>query len=332
MKKKKKKVDIPPELAAQVLFMSDRTCCVCRSEGKPVQIHHIDEDPSHNTFANLSVLCFDCHRETQIRGGFDRKLDADQVVLYRNDWLRVVAADRATCEAGREVAENQNPFDVELVTSIAEIYRENSQFELLAVHYDAIGNYELRDKYVELAIADDASDESIFYLRATVQKRPDLVPKEIIECHLAKYVGREDSEQYARALYSVGRYVDAATQYIQGISQSLKEGNWFGAGFYLKEFFRKNLHNEVLIAAYRKATDEGNLWWQVRALQELGWHSELNDLLLKKKDEVNNSDDIFLLELLAEAEGDSNRAKEFRKEIARGSKVIRAGEQSEEDE
>lgn len=64
---------------------------VCRTRGKPFQLHHVDEDPSNNDRGNLAVLCVDCHRETQIRGGFDRKLDAMQICLYRNDWLTLVS-------------------------------------------------------------------------------------------------------------------------------------------------------------------------------------------------------------------------------------------------
>src|SRR5438128_1118451 len=92
---KKERIEIPRDIAARVLFVSDRTCCVCRHVGKPVQIHHIDDDPSNNTFNNLAVLCFDCHRETQIEGGFDRKLDGDQVMLYRDDWYALVNQRRA---------------------------------------------------------------------------------------------------------------------------------------------------------------------------------------------------------------------------------------------
>lgn len=43
---------------------------------------------------NLAVLCLDCHRETQIRGGFDRKLDAAQVRLYKLDWIKRVETQR----------------------------------------------------------------------------------------------------------------------------------------------------------------------------------------------------------------------------------------------
>lgn len=83
---KKIRVPIPDDAAAEILFLSDRTCCVCNIRGKQVQIHHIDENPSNNNIDNLSVLCFDCHDQTMIKGGFGRKLEAKQIIRYRSDW------------------------------------------------------------------------------------------------------------------------------------------------------------------------------------------------------------------------------------------------------
>src|SRR6266571_3576656 len=94
MPQKKKRVEIPRDIEAQVQFLSDRTCCVCRVRGKPFQIHHIDENPANNEPNNLAVLCLECHNETQIRGGFGRKLNADQIILYRDDWLIQVSKAR----------------------------------------------------------------------------------------------------------------------------------------------------------------------------------------------------------------------------------------------
>jgi hypothetical protein len=83
----KTRITITPDISAEVLFSSDRTCCVCRERGKRVQIHHIDDDPSNNSTDNLSVLCFDCHDETQIKGGFGKHLTAPVVKKYRDEWL-----------------------------------------------------------------------------------------------------------------------------------------------------------------------------------------------------------------------------------------------------
>ena len=121
-KNMKARVEIPPHVAARVLFHSGRTCCVCRQEGKPVQIHHIDDDSSNNALSNLSVLCFDCHRETQIRGGFDRKLDSDQVVLFRDDWHSLVSQRRAADTRHSPLEVRTSEATLAFSTSIAEIY------------------------------------------------------------------------------------------------------------------------------------------------------------------------------------------------------------------
>ena len=88
------RIPIPSNLAAEVLFASDNTCCVCRERGKTIQIHHIDENPSNNVFENLSVLCLECHNNTQIRGGFGRKLNVPLVIKYRDEWIERVKRRR----------------------------------------------------------------------------------------------------------------------------------------------------------------------------------------------------------------------------------------------
>jgi hypothetical protein len=87
MNNRKTRTPIPKDLAADTLYAFDRTCCVCNEKGKSVQIHHIDEYPSNNSLDNLSVLCFECHGETQIKGGFGRKLDSTQILKYKREWI-----------------------------------------------------------------------------------------------------------------------------------------------------------------------------------------------------------------------------------------------------
>ena len=83
----KNRVPISADQAAEAMFASDRTCCVCNERGKTVQIHHIDDDPSNNGKQNFAVLCLECHNDTQIKGGFGRKLNSDLVIKYHNEWL-----------------------------------------------------------------------------------------------------------------------------------------------------------------------------------------------------------------------------------------------------
>jgi hypothetical protein len=94
----KTRVSIPSDVAADVMFASDSTCCKCNGRGKSVQIHHIDEDPRHNEPDNLAVLCLQCHDETQVGGGFGRRLNAPLVIKYRDAWIARVAQRRAEAD------------------------------------------------------------------------------------------------------------------------------------------------------------------------------------------------------------------------------------------
>ncbi len=312
----RKKEAVSTTLAARVLFHADRVCCVCRIRGKPVQIHHIDGDPSNNAVENLAVLCLDCHRDTQIQGGFDRKLDADQVVLYRDDWHRLVARQRAAYGAVADASSPEHVGDVEAITSIADIYRENEEFVLLAMLYDAIGNCELRDKYIELAIEKQPRDEAVTFLRG-LQRKPELIPTDVAKRELAAHAAHGAWEQRARLYHVLGRHREAVVDYIRGIRRSLREKRIFSAAFYLKEVLQKGLVDELFVLALKEAADRGDLWWQVRALQELGWEKELNELLLQNAAEIEASEDPMLSVLLARAKGDPHQYVEARKSMAR---------------
>jgi len=230
----RRRTEVPSKLAARVLFEHDRTCCVCRVRAKPVQLHHLDEDPTNHSRDNLAVLCLDCHRETQLRGGFDRKLDADQLQLYRADWWELVRQQRARAEAVHELREQPSTEDIQLATSIAEVYRENEAFDLLAIHYDVFGNDALRDKYIELALARKPSDQTAIFLRE-LQGRVDLIPPRVISRTLARYAADRNWTERARLLGALGRHAEALSDYLSGIQESLEEGNLFSAGFYLRE-------------------------------------------------------------------------------------------------
>lgn len=330
---KKVRKEIPSDLAAKVLFYSDRTCCVCRNRSKPVQIHHIDEDPSNNTFLNLAVLCLDCHNDTMIRGGFGRKLNADQVILYRDDWLKIVQRSRE--KFGMNLLDVQDQGNdsnfLEYITSVTEIYRENKKYSLLAGLYDSLGNIELRDKYIEIAIAENPSDDIICHLRGK-QGKPELIPEDVKKRMYDKFTKNNNFSQRARFHMDVGLEIEAAKDYIADVKKSLDEGKFFSAAFYLKEMIEENLITRLFEEALKDATERDDLWWQVRALQELGWNSELNDLLIKNTDFINASGNTTLQAYLAKANQDSDKYLELRKKIASSIRIVNAGaEDSEED-
>ncbi len=304
---------IPADVSAGLLFRSERTCCVCHIAGKPVQIHHIDGNPSNSDKRNLAVLCLDCHTETQIIGGFYRKLSPELVVLYRDDWHKRVARGRALETPDLEAGKGDDSREIELATSLADIYGEKGQPELLAVHYHAIGNYDLRDKYIEEIFRNNPEDFSIVYYRG-MQQRPDLIPREVLGRVVDGLMKDDMWCDVARCYVQVRDYEKAAKFYVKEVAESLEQGNLFTAAFYLKQLVKDGVIGKLFEAFYR---DESSLWWRVRCLEELGWESELNDLLLQKREEILKSDNIQLKILLSKAEGDIDNYIELMKSAAR---------------
>lgn len=314
MAKRKERADVPEVVAARLLFLSDRTCCVCRTR-KPVQIHHLDENPANNAEENLAVLCFDCHRETQIRGGFDRKLNAEQVILYRDNWHHLVgrARDLATPATGDASAADAE--DVELVTSLAEIYRETGELMDLILLYHRVGNDELRDKYIDQVLAADPEPWVVFRVRS-LQRRTDLIPEDVVEAVL-KESRATDWTTYARQQHDLSRFVDATRTYLNGVLEKLDEDNYFTAAFYLRELEAVGLAEQLFTLALGQAIEDDDLWWQVRALEELGWTTEVVATLQRHGDRIQESDDLSLKIKLAEADGRREDAVELRKQRAR---------------
>jgi hypothetical protein len=85
----KQRTRIPDDLAARVLFASDRTCCVCRREQKVI-LHHIDKDPANNAFENLATMCLNCHSEAHASETLVRPLTPELIRQYNADWRRLV--------------------------------------------------------------------------------------------------------------------------------------------------------------------------------------------------------------------------------------------------
>jgi hypothetical protein len=313
MAERKRRVPLDRKTAARVLYLSDRTCCICRSPGKPIQIHHVDENPANNNEENLAVLCLDCHHLTQITGGFGRQLDADQVTLYRNDWLSTVKRQRGE---GHQWAIEDDSEDVrlELATCIAEIYRENKEYTSLAMHYHAIGNESLRDKYIELVLREmDPDDLEVIFLRGSLQNRPDLIQDEVAQRVLDIQEQAEDWSQRARTLRDLRRWKESTRDYCRSILNSLDNDRTFSAAYYLKELCREKISEQLFLEAFSE-TDE--LWWKIRALDELDDHTGLTLFLRENEAEIRASGNLSMIEVLEIHLGNKEAYVEVRKQLA----------------
>ncbi len=87
----KTRTPIGKPLERKLLYEAARTCCVCRVPRKPVEIHHIDQDPSNNIESNLVVICRNCHDEAHTKHTMSKNLSVDHLKHAKEKWLGEVA-------------------------------------------------------------------------------------------------------------------------------------------------------------------------------------------------------------------------------------------------
>ncbi|MBA5983357.1 HNH endonuclease [Pseudomonas sp. MD195_PC81_125] len=87
---------IPRALEAILLYKSAKTCCVCRFPRAPIQIHHIDQNPSNNCESNLVVLCTNCHDDAHTTRALSKNLTPARLSQFKLKWEADVLARSST--------------------------------------------------------------------------------------------------------------------------------------------------------------------------------------------------------------------------------------------
>ena len=284
---------IARETAAQLLFYSNRTCCVCRQPQRPLQIHHIDGDRLNHGFANLAVLCLECHTETQKKGGFYRKLDAAQVRLYRNEWLNIVGRARVP---GGETLDHGSAFGITAAAreQVAGILLEHRQFAMLARHYHLLGETELRDKYVELALMETEISLATEVTLRLRQNRLDAVAPARLHEFLASPHSLHGTLEVAQVYRALGRDTEAMLTFCDAIAQMLRAGHRLLAAVLLKRFAEEDFATGLLQEEFRESRRRGSIWMQVRCLQELHWHNELRRFFVDHRIQIETDPNLLL--------------------------------------
>jgi hypothetical protein len=326
-RRRKLRVSTPIDIAAQVLFYSDRTCCVCRRpDRKLIQIHHIDEDPANNSASNLAVLCHECHADTQVSGGFHRKLDAAQVRLYSDEWIASVGRrpldvspdaagvdGDAGCGRAQDHDSDSFPYGrrrAALYYNDAErmrVLEEDRDFTLLAMIHHELGNVEFRNKYITKALRSEKNFDVELYLRS-LQGTVHLIPEDQVTGYIAKLRRNENWSQLGRAYVKLSRWKDAAAAFCRYALESLEERP-FSAAIYLKEMVAGGVITRLFETALADAQRKRDLWWQHRSLQELERFEEADELLLQNAKAIKVSDNELLKRSLIGAERRRGRSR-----------------------
>jgi hypothetical protein len=99
----------------------------------------------------------------------------------------------------------------------------------------------------------------------------------------------------------------------------------------LKELVDSDLIEHMFSLARRKTSEVGDLWWQIRALQELGWNEQLDEVLVAHAEEIEASGDIHLRVLLAGSKGDERQYIDFMKQEAAATYLLNDSSEDDED-
>jgi hypothetical protein len=152
-----------------------------------------------------------------------------------------------------------------------------------------------------------------------IQGRPELIPKRVIEREMRRFDKLAFWTEKARFLLRLGRDREAAESYLAGIADCLRKGETFPAAFYLKELLATHLVERLFEFALEEARDSGELWWQVRCLQELDRHGELRSFLLDHAKEIESSTNPNLVNALAHVKGEPNEILKAERHVAKSS-------------
>ncbi len=124
----------------------------------------------------------------------------------------------------------------------------------------------------------------------------------------------------------LGDYRAAAESFVRGLNSDLvgdAEFPDFTLALYLKELTETSVISGLFVKALQQAADEDDLWWEVRALEELGWTTELHALVLEKEASITSDPDLSDMQRarlrvrLAEAKKDDSAYRKARIEQER---------------
>jgi hypothetical protein len=166
--------------------------------------------------------------------------------------------------------------------------------------------------------------ETEVFLRG-LQGKADQVDPARVQDEIGRKKRNNDFSQLARLYRDVGRPIEAVKAYCQTVLDDLDKDKLFPAAYYLKELCEEKLFDPIFELAFRETTAKGDLWWQVRCLQELGWDGQLKDLVISNRAEIEKSGNPFLIVELYRALGATKEYNKARKTILLGTRLVRKG-------
>lgn len=147
-----KRVPIPKDIEAEILFGSDHVCCICRDRTKTVQIHHIDSNNSNNIKANLAVLCLSDHDRASTKSKISKGLTPKEIQKYKESWEKLVIESRKSIDLSyhaqlvRFDGEDVDTIYLDVGNNILRAFQDPDTFDALGFQWGNVDLYTDADK------------------------------------------------------------------------------------------------------------------------------------------------------------------------------------------
>lgn len=142
-----KRIPVPKDTEAEVLFKANHTCSVCNNPSFGVQIAHIDNNPSNNEESNLIVLCTHCHDKASSKSPITKSYTQLELKKYKKNWEEIVYRRRKALENPdilrlvRFDGKDVNTVYLETEPGILRGFQDPLSFELLGFNWGNVDIY-----------------------------------------------------------------------------------------------------------------------------------------------------------------------------------------------
>lgn len=151
----KKRIPIPRDTEAEVLFKADHACCICNNSDFGVQVAHIDKNRNNNQENNLIVLCPNDHAKVDSVSPISKSYTQLELKRYKKNWEETVQKKRKALENPPSVRLVRfDGFDVNTVfletePDVLRGFQDALTFELLGFNWGNVDVYpnEYKNKF-----------------------------------------------------------------------------------------------------------------------------------------------------------------------------------------
>lgn len=147
-----RRIPIPKNTEAGVLFKANHTCSFCNNPSFGVQVAHIDDNPSNNNEDNLIVLCLNHHDKASSKSPLSKSFTQRELKKYKRNWEKTVQERRKALENPPSVrlvrfdGNDINTVYLETEPGVLRGFQDPITFELLGFNWGNVDVYPENNK------------------------------------------------------------------------------------------------------------------------------------------------------------------------------------------